>query len=342
MTSPIIRRATEADYPAIQEFLRSEWSPEHIFVKNPDLFKWQHLERDSGHLNYLLLELDEEIQSLIGYIPYRHWSRSAPENRVFLAIWKTSSHCKVAGAGFHLLRQVREIAKTDFIGAIGVSSIALPIYSRLGYKTGLMDHFAIFNSRPPSRFLLETPTQEISRGQVVFKELLFHSDSLHIDGICRSSGSAKNAEYFSARYGSHPVYTYQAYSLTLGESEVVLVTRVIELQGSLVCRVVDAVGDFKIIAKSAGALKALVEEQAYEYLDIYSTGLDVAAMLAGGFFARKPDSTYIIPNYFEPLVMMNSELAFAWKDFGSRKEAVLFRGDSDQDRPNYLARAEGQ
>lgn len=338
MIPPVIRRATEDDYPAIQKFLRSEWSPDHIFVKNPDLFKWQHLERDSGNLNYLLLELDNEIQSMIGYIPYRHWSLSAPVNRVFIAIWKTASNCKVAGAGFHLLRKIRDISKADFIGAIGVSEIALPLYRRLGYKTGLMDHFAIFNSQPSARFLQDVPKQEISRGPVDLTELCFQSDSSRIDGVCRSTDSAKNAEYFAVRYGLHPVYSYQAYSMTLRDSEVVLVTRVIEIRGSLVCRVVDAVGDFNLIAQSAGAIKALVEEKACAYLDIYSTGLDVKEMSAGGFFVREPESEYIIPNYFEPLVMINVELTFAWKDFESGKPVVLFRGDSDQDRPNLLAK----
>lgn len=336
--SPVIRRATEADYPAIQKFLRSEWSHDHIFVKHPDLFKWQHLERDSGNLNYLLLELDNEIQSMIGYIPYRHWSASAPDNRVFIAIWKTASDCKVAGAGFHLLRKIRDISEADFIGAIGVSDIALPLYARLGYKTGLMNHFAIFNSQPPTKFLQDVPKQEISRGPVDLTELFFQLNFSRIDRVCRSTNSAKNAEYFAARYGSHPVYSYHAYSMTFRDSEVVFVTRVIEIQGSLVCRVVDAVGDFNLIAQSAGAINALVEAKGYEYLDIYSTGLGVNEMSAGGFFVREPESEYIIPNYFEPLVMSNVELTFAWKDFGSGKPVVLFRGDSDQDRPNLLAK----
>lgn len=339
MISTVVRRATEDDYPAIQAFLRSEWSSDHIFVSSPELFKWQHLDRESGYLNYLLLVVGESIQSLIGYIPYRHWSSTSPENRVFLAIWKTSNSCKIAGAGLHLLRQIRQIANTDFIGAIGVSSIALPIYERLGYKTGLMDHFAIFNSNPPTRFLSETPHQEISRSLVFLRELSFELDLQTIGKICRSYDSAKNAEYFSVRYGLHPVYSYQAYYLTLGTSEVVLITRVIEIQGSLVCRVVDAVGDLGIIAKSASALNTLVEKNEYEYIDIYSTGLDVTEMSAGGFYVRKPDSKYIIPNFFEPLLMVNSDLAFAWNDFGSGKEVVLFRGDSDQDRPNLESKA---
>jgi hypothetical protein len=313
-----------------------------VFVKDLDLLKWQHLERDTGNLNFLLLELDNEIQSLIGYVPYRHWSRSAPDNRVFLAIWKTASECKVAGAGFHLLRQLREIAKTDFIGAVGVSEIALPIYTRLGYQTGLMDHFVVFNPQPSRTFLEEMPQQEIPRGAVFWRELSFQSDSSHIDRVCRSSNSAKNAEYLAVRYGLHPVYSYQAYSMTLGGSEVVLVTRVIEVEGSLACRVVDAVGDFGAIAQSAGAIKALVEEKSYAYLDMYSTGLDATQMAAGGFFLRKPDSRFVVPNYFEPLVMTNIELTFAWKSFGAHNEIVLFRGDSDQDRPNLPPEARTQ
>lgn len=338
MSSPVIRKALESDYPTIQKFLAREWSPDHVFVKYRDLLEWQHLDHDSSTLNFLLLESDNEIQSLLGYIPYRHWSSSAPENRVFLAIWKTASDSKVAGAGFHLLQQVRKTTKTDFIGAIGISTTALPIYERLGYKTGLMDHFAIFNPDPPKRFLQETPQQDISRGLVSWEELSFQSDVARVDRVCRTSNSGKNAQYLSARYGSHPSYTYQAHSMTLRDDEIILITRIVEVQGSLICRVVDAVGDYNVLSQSAGAIRALIQDKGYVYADLYSTGLDVAEMSSGGFFVRKPDSRYTMPNDFEPLVMKNKELLFAWKNFGPKKDIVLFRGDSDQDRPNFGGR----
>lgn len=331
-----MRQATESDSPTIREFIRSEWSPDHIFVRNPDLLNWQHSERDSEKLNFLLFEEEGEIQSLLGYIPYRQWSKSVPENRVFLAIWKTSARCEAAGAGLHLLRSLAKIADASFIGAIGVSTSALAIYSRLGFQTGLMNHFVIFNPNPPSQFLESTPEPEVARGSARWVELSFAKDIAHIERVCNQSGSPKNAEYFAVKYGEHPVYDYQIYSMETEVSEVLMVTRVIDVQGALVARVVDAAGDYEMIPRSAGAIKSLVQEKSYAYMDIVSTGLDVFSMEANGFFHRKPESEYIIPGYFEPQIMKSSELFFAWKAIGSRGKAVLFRGDSDQDRPNII------
>jgi hypothetical protein len=74
--------------------------------------------------------------------------------------------------------------------------------------------------------------------------------------------------------------------------------------------------------------------EGYEYIDLYSTGLDVQAMVEAGYFPRSKDSDVVVPNYFEPLEMSNVDLSYAWKATDARSHVVLFRGDSDQDRPN--------
>lgn len=329
-----VRRAVVADYPTIRDFLQREWDPNHVFVKNPSLFMWQHLESDTGYLNFLVLEVGDKIQSLLGYVPFRKWSKSVSRNCVFLAIWKTAETCTVPGAGIHLLKQIPNITGADFVGAIGISSIALPIYKRLGYETGLMDHFVIFNSKPAQGLIQRAPNLEIARGKTQLRRISFYLDAPLLDEVCASNNSSKNAEYLLARYGQHPKYSYELQLLELEDAKVVLVTRCIQVQESFVCRIVDAVGDFSVIEKSAGALRKLVEEQGFEYIDIYSFGLDKEGMVAGGFFSRTPESSVVIPNHFEPLVMKNTELAFAWKNLRSNEPIVFFRGDSDQDRPN--------
>ena len=127
MKQVAFRMAQKSDYPAIRKFIASEWNPDHVFVKNRDLFLWQHLETDTKALNFLVLEVDGQIEAVLGYIPYRHFGPSSPSNRVFLTLWGALDKPSVPGAGLMLLMRLQKLTSADFIGAIGISDIALSI-----------------------------------------------------------------------------------------------------------------------------------------------------------------------------------------------------------------------
>lgn len=329
-----IRQAERKDYPLIRDFLRDNWSENHVFVTNRQLFDWQHLETKLDRINYLLFEVDYQIQALIGYIPYRHFSASNPTNRIFLAIWKVADNCKIPAAGLHLFRQVKELTGADFIGAIGISDQALPIYQRLGYKTGRMDHFVIFNSEIPGYIALGAPENMNYSDASPPEKLDFVSDKNLIEAICRKSNSPKNSEYLINRYSKHPSFVYTPYLYFQQEKQCVVITREIEVGPNKICRIIDGVGDISILAEAASSFNQLAKISRYEYVDLYVTGLDPDEMKSNGYFVREEYSQTIVPNYFEPFEQKNVELVFAWNEFGKNSQVTLFRGDSDQDRPN--------
>jgi len=334
LTKVEIRIAGTADGTAIRSFLKREWKQDHIFLTNQDIFMWQHHEPKKHQLNFLLFEENGAIQSILGYIPSTHFSARVSQERVFLAIWKTAGSCKTAGAGFHLFQQIRRRTNADFIGAIGVSDTALPIYKRLGFTTGLMDHFVVFNADPPAKFLPVSPVPAGSKEAASLVKVSLYDDSDRIDQICQATASSKNSEFLINRYSLHPSYVYEAYLVSLDSSQCVIIAREITVGSAVVCRVVDMVGSFALLAKAFGALSNLVSAKGYEYLDIYVTGLDAENMTAGGYFLRGANSEVVVPNNFEPVQMKNTDLSFAWRNFSPEHEVVLFRGDSDQDRPN--------
>ena len=45
----------------------------------------------------------------------------------------------------------------------------------------------------------------------------------------------------------------------------------------------------------------------------------------------------IVPNYFEPFLKQNINIDYAFK---SKSPYVIFKGDSDQDRPNLIKNIE--
>lgn len=44
----------------------------------------------------------------------------------------------------------------------------------------------------------------------------------------------------------------------------------------------------------------------------------------------------IIPNFFEPLVMKNQNIYYAYKKNNAFLKLFFFKGDGDQERPNVL------
>lgn len=334
MNPTSVRRALREDYPALRKFLEREWSSNHVFVKNSEIFFWQHLDRETGLLNFLLFESDHTIHAVLGFVPYSLFSSNVPENRVFLAIWKTSSTNTAPGAGFHLYNQLHKHVDTSFIGAIGISEVALPLYQKLGFTTGVMDHFVVFNPALPKRILTFAPDQMLPQSTVRSFEVDLTADRECVDMICLRNASPKNAEYLVNRFAEHPSYHYLSFLFSSGERSVLLVMREVNVSGSLLGRVVDAVGEYALIADCAAALREIALEREWEYVDIYSTGLSTVSMNAGGYFVRGIGSEVVVPNYFEPFVQTNVDISFAWKNQGIPGNTVLFRGDSDQDRPN--------
>ena len=70
-----------------------------------------------------------------------------------------------------------------------------------------------------------------------------------------------------------------------------------------------------------------------EYIDCVNFGIDEETFLNAGFTKLHLDRDTIIPNYFEPFERKNIKIEFSYK---SKKPYMVFKGDSDQDRPNII------
>ncbi|MDH6255411.1 hypothetical protein [Aurantimicrobium minutum] len=331
-----IRFATAEELEKIAEFISSEWASDHVFVRSPEMLAWQHLDERSQKLNFLINEIDGQIAAILGFIPDQHYSNSMSTNRVFLAIWKTAEKFKNSGAGLRLLQSIRNYVDADLIGVIGISEEALKIYKLLGYTTGKMNHHVVFNQGVIHKIALNAPIQKVSATEVLWRKISFSENTLFEKLVNTDSGNSKNYEYLQSRYANHPYFKYTAYYFEINTTSCVLIIREINIFGSKIGKIVDVLGDASLVPKTCGALFEISRINQYEYIDIYSTGLNLQEMKKQGFLLVESASSFVVPNYFEPFVQQNIEMYFAWKNFTNDRLTTLFRGDSDQDRPNLL------
>ena len=62
------------------------------------------------------------------------------------------------------------------------------------------------------------------------------------------------------------------------------------------------------------------------------SGIDQKLFEKSGFNLNLKDDNFIVPTYFEPFVEKNIDIYFE----KSHKDLIIFKGDSDGDRPNIV------
>lgn len=100
-------------------------------------------------------------------------------------------------------------------------------------------------------------------------------------------------------------------------------------------RIVDVVVAPEDLSSLGEPLHDLMVGNQCEYVDAVHTGLDEQALHAAGFARVTPDSTVIIPNYFEPFVRENSPILACFRTTEATP-FIVCKADGDQDRPNSI------
>ncbi len=150
---------------------------------------------------------------------------------------------------------------------------------------------------------------------------------LFIDESFFLKNPRKNYEYIVNRYVNHPSYKYSFLLIYRGEDLLtVSVFREINIDGSKVSRIVDGFGENITNPMFSYNISQFLKDFNYEYIDLVS---NIEHMPGSGFVSSS--ESIIIPNYFEPFEKRNVQIDYAYK---STSDLVIYRGDSDQDRPN--------
>ena len=336
-----IDRCVGADIEDVVRFIDEHWARGHALVTSRPLLDWQHRNADGGY-SFVVARSDGDVAGILGYIPTRRFDPALAEaNVVWLTTWKVRDDTAVAGLGLALLQHLAAVEPHVAIGAIGLNPATRPIYQALGYRLGELQHYVLPNETlrrfelasltltpPPLGNEPATPltAMALSR-QDEFEQL---ADA----GWPASTGVVprKTARYFHARYLCHPLYSYHVLALSdRGAVVGLLAARTAEHAGRRALRIVDFLGSPDVVGRLGRVLQSLIQEQDAEYADVYNVGIGTATFERAGFRRIDPSGGEIVPDHFEPFERQNVRLWFSIKCVC---EPVLFKGDSDQDRPS--------
>lgn len=323
------------DIKTIMSFIDTYWKKNHLVGCNRDFFNYEFVH---GNRVGFYLAIDKEtknINACLGVYFYNDVyvkGESDLSGGMFLA----SPECRVPFIGMELFKHfLKDMNPRAYISPGVNPRTAKPLIERiLKQEVGTMKHYYILNREIDYSIaniidVKSNPYLEGEKNIKVFKNADEMYKDFDDDYYKKNCIPYKDRWFIEKRYFNHIKYNYDMISIT---ENLVAVGRIIEVNGSKCFRIVDLLGNRQEYVKLARSIYAFIVENECEYADLYEVGLDDEQLIAAGFILRDVEDKNIIPNYFEPYEKQNVEIYY----HRINQNAVILKGDGDQDRPNFL------
>jgi len=333
----------------LRDFLRTHWKSDHVFVKHPDVLLWQHRREHPEQINFIVARdcVTGEFVGVLGFIPPAQFDAALEgEGDYWWAIFKVRNDQTGKGIGKKIIEAFEATQEPVSIGGIGLSEMVIPIYRKLGFEVGRVNHYYRVN-RDRSHFALVRRFDgrySADGADDTTRSRLHRLDAGSLERFAQSVAAGvtpqrphKSPRYLVRRYAEHPWYVYLTLGLTTGEKERgVLIARACPHGEAVALRIVDYWGEHEALGDVGPELETLMREHHAEYVDVYNLGINPDVFARAGLLHRADDGTVVIPNYFEPYAARNVNLDFMCRNQDASEPYVMFKGDADQDRPSIF------
>ena len=330
----------ESEINEVVRFIDSYWKKNHILVRSRNLLDWQYKNNSNNTYNFIIARSrsTEEIHAIEGFIPTTQFDPSIENAMTWGAIWKTIPELAPPGLGFVVKQFREEKYETKYNCEVGISSDARIYNTTFGNTIFELENWYIVSPYKTEFELIEA-TKDVNNKKKcsddAINSILVSSTEWNERAERLSIPEYKSKLYYINRYFNHPIYEYHAIILfdnTL-ETQEALFYRIAEHKGNRCIFIVDYIGDGKVLANSNKILCNIIEQNNAEYILFPNFGINEKYLNKAGFKSTKQTQD-IIPMYYEPFVKKNVVIACA-----SKSDSVswcVFKGDSDQDRPNCM------
>lgn len=337
-----VEYAESSDYSKIQYFIEKHWRKDHILGLSKELLDFQYLNPLSQKYNFVIAinNTTAEIDALLGFIPtYQYDKRLFEQGDYWGAIWKVRSdvqNVEIKNLGLSVWERLFELDNFRSWAAIGISEIAKKIYTISGMQIGELAHYYLPNISAKDFYIADhIDVERVSIPKypenIVIREVRIEQIRERVDCTYQPR---KSISYLKNQYLKHPFYKYHFWGIFDSDQLVSIWTlRIIRMNKSKVVRIVDILGNIEHLPCLSAELQKKMVDIGAEYMDILNYGIDENVFFNIGFLKLDPIGDVIIPNYFEPFERKNIRIEFAYK---ANFDYVIFKGDSDQDRPNII------
>ena len=335
------RIAELSDLDGVMEFIRNFWAADHILGTDRNFFVYEH----GGNYNKLnfvvaVYRSTNEIRAIQGFIPY---SNDKEKMHVCGVMSKTHPDNCVPFLGLETMNRMLHMLQPVSYCGIGTNpKTMMPLVKKFFKRhVGVMSHFYMLNEKVSDfKVAIPGPEENLLKNQSLEEsdfslEILRDREELKntINTIKTSPLLPfKSAEYVVHRYFNNPIYKYKIYKILDAKriATSLLVTREVECNDTSVLSWVDYIGEIERVGEFKNLFQKLMYQGRYEYIDCLCDGIAGTLFDKIGFTRKEHDGNTVIPTYFEPFVQKNIKIHFE----KSEQTQILFKGDSDADRPS--------
>lgn len=333
-----IRLACVDDIPMIMNFIDSHWRKGHIMGTNRGLFEYEFVHGNEVDMVIAIHKKRGTLEGIFGFL-------RCTEKRtgdIWGSLWKVNEESEnMKLLGIELAKRVYSLTGCrSHIGNGANPNTTIPlrkIFFR--EKTVKMKQYYFLNPNLKNYKIASInefwiPTKGEGTPSYTLKEIsTFDMFKSEFDMNSLKDIPHKDAWYINHRFFSHPVYKYIAYGIyDKNKCEAVFFGRKIVVDNSSIFRIVDFIGEHKMIRGIFDGISTLIKRERFEYIDFYEFGVEDEYLEAAGF-KNRDNHNNIIPNFFEPFVRENVDIWAHYIEDGT----TFFKADGDQDRPNYIA-----
>lgn len=327
----VIRKAERADIPSIMQFMDDHWLKDYALAVDRRFFDWQFVKGDTVNVWIAVDEETGQIFAMEGVILYNDL-----EHTDFATTMWIATECELPMVGLRLGEQLLKEVDGRAGFAIGLSESAAHIQRRLHKPVFAMDHYYRLNDLEEYRIakIEDKVIPDVADSGYRLEGIFTEEDVREVvrPEMLTQYSPHKSYEYVVWRYLEHTIFHYDLWKIVDGDgvSAGMLVTREEEANGRKSAKIVDYYGENAEIRNLGYALDELIREKGYEFVDVYSYGVDVKEYELAGMVRCDEESVNVIPNFFQPYECKNTPIYMIQPLVD---DARLFRGDADQDKP---------
>ena len=330
MTEPILRLAVREDIPKIKSFINTNWKRYNL-INNEALFQFYFVSGDQ--VNFVLAE--DEAGTLYGTLAFIYCGY-AKHPDIGATLFKTiRSPYTLLGIRMYDALKALTGYRTCFSQNMVPNTATL--HRMMGHTVCEFEHWYRLSDRSEYHIARVKDKRILPACEGCMELILFPEASslfLKFTPPCDLI-PYKDAAYIRRRYYEYPAYRYNVYGVRdrkSGHIGSILVCREVEAAGERMLKIVDFIGDAYAFSQLSNELQRLMDQNGYEYIEMYQYGLAAQTMKSAGFVRRTTDDPNVIATWLEPLAQVNTEYMLYYTDHMDRIR--LFRADCDMDRPN--------
>lgn len=347
---------------SVAKFLKAEWT-RPIAISSPRFYDWQFRQApDNAGKDRCIVAVDGDSQvvGFMGLNDRKFYLGGDSLQGAELTTWVVSQKARGTGCAQAMLEQLK--AAYDVLVGMGISAMALPVYTRLGFRylRYIPRYVRVFNLDSVKLISqIDHLGERLVRKYASLPTLTYRSREIELSTAAEFVGPlhsnfccfGRDSENLKWRYSDHPVYRYQAFLVRSSGKDAVLVLRIEQKEHLTVIHVIDVFGDAAVFPSVVHFIDTFGKDNNADFADFSCTSSRIGHVFWHyGWFSMVDDYYIQVPSLFFPIELRSPPTTslILWSKYNmcsllDQSQLYITKGDCDLDRPTmeYLQERNG-